>query len=383
MTDANIKIDVDVLYDLYIAKNLTRNKVAEKLGVKPRYVKFLLSKYGLKKDSKNKALNNKGGHTSGLKWFNNGIVQTCAKVCPKGFTPGRLQSTKDKLKGKHNISEEARKVLSINATKRFKGKKISDEHRLKISCYYKTHVNPKKNIPCSEETKAKISKTLTGRKQKHPIQDIINTLSERDCRKYLSPTQVIDFTALSSFLNILNNQYTQELIQARYDKLSIKYKAYTSTSLFENKVYNYIKSIYTDVIITNDKKTLYPYELDILLPKLNVAFECNGIYWHCSEVIGKKSKSQIKLKDSYYHKNKIKLGMSKNIFIVNIWEDEWNNHQECVKEYIRKILQNGILPTYKNYGCFYINSTGTKRKYRLNKSDISKGIWYKCYDYIG
>ena len=313
MTNVNIKINADVLYDLYIVKNLTRDKVAEKLGVKPRYVKFLLSKYGLKKDSKNKALNNKGGHTSGLRWFNNGIVQTCAKVCPEGFTLGRLQSTKDKLKGKHNVSEEARKVLSINATKRFKGKKISDEHRLKISYYYKTHINPKKNIPRSEETKAKISRALIGHEQKHPIIDIINSLTENDCKKYLSSTQTIDFTALSSFLNILNNQYTQELIQARYDKLNIKYKVYTSTSLFENKVYNYIKNIYTGAIVTNDKKTLYPYELDILLPKLNIAFECNGIYWHCSEVIGKKSKSQIKLKDSDYHKNKIKLGMSKNI----------------------------------------------------------------------
>jgi len=273
------EITKEKLYDLYIIENLTRNKIAEKLNVKPRYIKFLLSKYNIKKDSKNKALNNKG---------------------------------------KHNISEEARKRLSENATKRFKGKRISSEHKSKIANYYKIHGNPKKDVPRSPETKAKISKALIGHEQKHPIRDIINTLSEKDCKKYLSSAQVIDFTSIFKYLHILNNQYNQQLIIDRYDVLKVPYKLYTSTSLFETEVYTYIKSIYKNIIVTNDKKTLYPYELDILLPKLNIAFECNGIYWHCSEIIGKKSKSQIKLKDSDYHKNKIKLGMSKNIFIINV-----------------------------------------------------------------
>ena len=42
-------------------------------------------------------------------------------------------------------------------------------------------------------------------------------------------------------------------------------------------------------IIRNDRQLIKPYELDILIPELNLAFEFNGDYWHSNEMIRKRN----------------------------------------------------------------------------------------------
>ncbi len=91
----------------------------------------------------------------------------------------------------------------------------------------------------------------------------------------------------------------------------------------QTELLNFIKSIYTDSIIENDRNILGGKELDIYLPKLNLAFEFNGLYWH-SEVY----------KDKNYHLNKLELCEKNNIRLFNIWEDDWNNKQEILKSMI-------------------------------------------------
>lgn len=51
----------------------------------------------------------------------------------------------------------------------------------------------------------------------------------------------------------------------------------------EKELLEYIKSIYNGKIIENSRKIISPYELDIYLPELNLAFEFNGIYWHSTK----------------------------------------------------------------------------------------------------
>lgn len=54
----------------------------------------------------------------------------------------------------------------------------------------------------------------------------------------------------------------------------------TGISNLEKNLVNYIKEIYKDEIIENDKSIISPKELDIVLPKLKLAFEFDGTYWH-------------------------------------------------------------------------------------------------------
>ncbi|MFA5586549.1 MAG: hypothetical protein WDA02_08405 [Saccharofermentanales bacterium] len=91
----------------------------------------------------------------------------------------------------------------------------------------------------------------------------------------------------------------------------------------EIKLFNFIKENYNGEIIENTKEIIKPYELDIYLPELNLAFEFNGLYWH----------NELN-KPNNYHKIKTDLCIEKNIQLIHIWEDDWDNKQEIIKSII-------------------------------------------------
>lgn len=98
----------------------------------------------------------------------------------------------------------------------------------------------------------------------------------------------------------------------------------------QSEVFNYIKGLLSnDVEIKQDcRKIIAPLELDIYIPSLNLAFEFNGKFWH----------SETYNPDKNYHLNKTKLCEDKNIKLIHIFEWEWSNKQELVKQRIKNAL---------------------------------------------
>ena len=62
-------------------------------------------------------------------------------------------------------------------------------------------------------------------------------------------------------------------------------------------------------IITNDRFTIKPKELDIYVPERKIAIEYDGLYWHS-------------LGDKIYHLNKTNICESKGIHLIHIFENE-------------------------------------------------------------
>lgn len=91
----------------------------------------------------------------------------------------------------------------------------------------------------------------------------------------------------------------------------------------------WIKSIYNGEIIINSRKIIYPFELDILLPEINLAFEFNGNFWH----------SELK-KDKYYHFNKFNKCKDNNIDLISIWEWVWDENKDLIKQKIYNTIFN-------------------------------------------
>lgn len=85
---------------------------------------------------------------------------------------------------------------------------------------------------------------------------------------------------------------------------------------------------------TNDRTIITPKELDIYIPALNIAIECNGCYWH-SDVE--------KPKD--YHIKKFQECAKKGIQLIQVWEDWMINKPEIVRSFLQAKL--GIC--YKTY----------------------------------
>jgi len=86
---------------------------------------------------------------------------------------------------------------------------------------------------------------------------------------------------------------------------------------------NFIKENYSNEIIINDRNLIKPYELDIYLPDLKLAFEFNGVYWH----------NELN-KPNDYHKKKTELCEKQNIQLIHIYEDDWIYKQDIVKSMI-------------------------------------------------
>jgi len=102
----------------------------------------------------------------------------------------------------------------------------------------------------------------------------------------------------------------------------------------EKDLLRYIRSIYSGKIKVNTRQIISPYELDIYIPEKNIALEFNGLYWH----------SHNRLKSKEYHKNKSQICLSKNIKLINIWEDEWDYSREHVQHMLKTILISDFIP---------------------------------------
>ena len=111
----------------------------------------------------------------------------------------------------------------------------------------------------------------------------------------------------------------------------------------ERKITDFIKSVYTGIVIENDRAILNGKELDIYLPDLNIAFEFDGTYWHADPRFYKEDE---KIGDTIvadiWKKDKLKdiLCESKGIKLYRIKEYDWINDNENIKNNILSMLNN-------------------------------------------
>lgn len=102
-------------------------------------------------------------------------------------------------------------------------------------------------------------------------------------------------------------------------------------SIIQKEIQDYLKTdLNIQTIYSNRKNIITGFELDIYLPDYNVAIEFNGNFWH-SELNGKTRK---------YHIKKTELCEEKNIYLIQIFEDEWINKKEIVKNRLKTILKS-------------------------------------------
>jgi hypothetical protein len=98
----------------------------------------------------------------------------------------------------------------------------------------------------------------------------------------------------------------------------------------ELEVLAFVKTLTSDLIVeSGNTSQIYPMELDIYIPELNLAIEYCGLYWH-SELMGK-SKT--------YHLKKLEKCNKKGIRLLTILEDEWINHRAIVESRLTNILK--------------------------------------------
>lgn len=98
-------------------------------------------------------------------------------------------------------------------------------------------------------------------------------------------------------------------------------------SYSEKELVDFVKSIYSDEIMENTKRIIPPKELDIYIPKMKLAIEYNGLYWHDENHV-----------DRNYHLTKTNMCNEKGIDLIHVFEDDWLYKKEIVKSMIASRL---------------------------------------------
>ena len=111
----------------------------------------------------------------------------------------------------------------------------------------------------------------------------------------------------------------------------------------EKNLLNYIREIYTEEIIENDKSIISPKELDIVLPKLKLAFEFDGTYWHMDSRIYdpteiNKTKNMTAKEIWEYDRKKDTLCEQQGYKLYHIKEIDWINDNINTKKFIKNII---------------------------------------------
>lgn len=108
------------------------------------------------------------------------------------------------------------------------------------------------------------------------------------------------------------------------------------TSHQEQRLFDYIKSIYTDEIVFHDRSILGGKELDVYFPKIKVAIEYNGTYWHGYRKDTKQTLSDFKKRVEEKRLLCEKLG----IRLINIDEVDYIDRPEVFNLFIMDTICN-------------------------------------------
>jgi len=116
-----------------------------------------------------------------------------------------------------------------------------------------------------------------------------------------------------------------EIMQKSYET-RLKNDSFNS-SAGEKALYRFIQSLICDEVRHNVRDVISPYELDIVIPKRNIAIEYNGLYWHSEANV-----------DKDYHAMKLSLCNDIGYRLITIFENEWYGHETAVKNRLKAIL---------------------------------------------
>jgi transposase len=103
----------------------------------------------------------------------------------------------------------------------------------------------------------------------------------------------------------------------------------------ERELIDFIGEIYQDEIITSNRSVLNGRELDIYLPKHNLAIEYNGLYSHSYKPWEERESLA---KGPNYHLSKTVDCKKLGIQLIHIFSDEWNYRQAIVKSILKSKL---------------------------------------------
>ena len=226
-----------------------------------------------------------------------------------------------------------------------------------------------KNVFQLDNTKSKIRET---NKEKYGVESFLQTTEARDARrKYnteyfiqLAHQRLDDYCSSIKFSSDLHRRIVDNNGVRHYQEIACICKVcsteYTTTthrfqrcpncykedwlngtSKLETLVYDYVKSIYSGIVIKNARGILSKKEIDIYLPSLRIGIEIDGDYWHGYHDI------QTDFRSIQAHAgDKQKECQQLGIRLITIKECDYNARNGQIKNFLKDL----ICPRKRIYG---------------------------------
>lgn len=176
-----------------------------------------------------------------------------------------------------------------------------------------------------------------------------------------------------------NKSLTEEDWTERY--LKMNYTKEQNGTLYSSKGENELREFIESLGFKTSKyvigKGCNRFEIDIYVEEKRVGIEFNGIYYHALNGINRRSRN--------YHFNKNVTAYENEIELIQVWEDQWNNQPEVIKDIVAARL--GLIRGEKIYArkC-EIREVNTKdyrefcEKYHVQgyrSASVKLGLYYK------
>jgi hypothetical protein len=260
------------------------------------------------------------------------------------------ESIKEKTKLSRKNKDKNQQLLK---TKQTNLKKYGVDHHMKLKTQQDKVKKTNKeiyNVEFPLQNKNSVEKMKSSWKTNNKINEVNEKRKVTTLEKYgVDAISRINLSELSkeilfnknNFVNFVENKTrTQVLNELNIHEhtLYLYAKKYSATNLFkrpltsefEKQVAEYLKNLNLE-FTQNDRSVITPNELDFFIPSHNLAIECCGLYWH-SENSANRNKN--------YHFDKFNKCKEKQITLITIFQDEWDNNKEKIKDRIKFFASN-------------------------------------------
>lgn len=159
--------------------------------------------------------------------------------------------------------------------------------------------------------------------------NIYQNISNSDWLAYQNITLKKSATQIANELNV--DPWT---VQRHFHECGLTIKIHPKSAA-ESELVEFLRSLDIKNIQQNTRDVIPPQELDIYLPDYKLAIEYCGLYWH-----GEQFKSRL------YHRNKTIACKKLGIRLITMYDSEWNNNKELVKEKLKHIINKNPTKIY-------------------------------------
>lgn len=323
----NVKVELDItkeeLYDLYIIQNLSREEMCEYLHISIRVLKRILKENDIKKP---KELMNANREKTCLKLFgcknamSNPIIAAKSKrnqrPCTKERRPSIATQIKKGLIPNRQELYQAYVIENIPKKEMCKRFNINESKMTTILHYYgirkPTRQRGERLTKYYKEERAKCLPLVL---------EILNNAHSSMSVKEISEISGISQIKLYRML--------------RENNLMHRIRHLSGTSVMEQEFGDYLDSL--SVSLEKRNRTILDnnFELDFVDFSRKIAIEFNGNFWHSDEQ-----------KEKDYHYKKSVECENKGFSLIHIYEFEWAEKKEEIKNFLFYIFNKELLKKY-------------------------------------